>query len=78
MTVEPIATIQPTMPSMSLNKVYWVRASSEPGAFTVSCNITDFHGHTYDCEYFARESDPHGVCPLIIKWIAENPEAVEG
>jgi len=55
---------------MSLNAVSTVTATSEPGVFVVTCNITDIEGNTYDTDYCSRPDDAFGLNPTLRRWLA--------
>ncbi len=58
---------------MSLNEVFEVRSTSETDVFVLRCNITDYRGDTYDCDYCSRPDDPFGLNPTIRAWLTDNP-----
>lgn len=62
------------MAKLSLNSVMSVRATHEPGVFSLLVNITDIDGETYDCEYCSRPDDPFGLNPTIRTWLTDNPD----
>jgi len=58
----------------TVNEIYSVRATAEEGVYSVSCNITDDSGETYDAVHCYRPTDPHGLSPFLRFWFEMNPE----
>ena len=58
---------------MRLNEVYAAHATREPGVYIIQCNITDAAGETYDAVSVVRPNDPHGLNPILRKWMEDNP-----
>lgn len=60
-----------------LNQVYAVTALQTDGSYTIRCNITDFVGDTYDCDYVSHPDDTYGLNPVIRKWLTEHVDDYE-
>lgn len=73
-TESDVAAASSPAPSMALNAVYSVSATPEANVFVFRCNITDFEGETYDCDYCSRPNDPHGLNPAFRRWLEESAD----
>ena len=60
--------------ALSLNAVHSVTATSEAEVLSLSINLTDVTGATYDAPYISRPEDTFGLNPIIRQWLADNPD----
>ncbi|WP_457585833.1 hypothetical protein [Ensifer canadensis] len=63
--------------TMIINRIYSITATEEPNAFMVDADI-EVSGERFRSKHAYRESDPHGLSPVIKQWIANHPDFLIG
>ncbi|MDX3929089.1 MAG: hypothetical protein QHC90_25225 [Shinella sp.] len=57
---------------ITLNEVFSVRATRDPGVFVLDVDLVDMMGERYRTEYVSSPDDTHGLGPTVRQWLTDN------